>query len=99
MKELGGEPESSMLVGEKSCRDQISNGPGFSLEKRWNLPLFRQKSPRQGRTVFYTDFAELERSLQRYVREGDIVLLKGSRSMELERLVDNLTLWEAGKIV
>ena len=53
-------------------------------------------------TVFWTtEFAELRRALIDFVREGDLVLLKGSRSMELERLLPDLaddrrTLHEGG---
>ncbi len=43
-------------------------------------------------TVFWTtEFEELRRAVLDFVREGDIVLLKGSRSMALERLLPDLT--------
>jgi len=41
--------------------------------------------------VWTTDFEELKRAVLDFVREGDVVLLKGSRSMALERLVPDLT--------
>ncbi len=44
------------------------------------------------KSVFHTtDFQELKSALMAYVRQGDLVLLKGSRGMELERLTDSLT--------
>ncbi|QQO07399.1 UDP-N-acetylmuramoyl-tripeptide--D-alanyl-D-alanine ligase [Breznakiella homolactica] len=43
--------------------------------------------------VFYSgDMDELSRMLKGYVREGDLVLLKGSRGTALERLTDVLSL-------
>ena len=36
------------------------------------------------------DFKELSRLIEEYVQPQDTVLLKGSRSMELERLVPEL---------
>ena len=41
--------------------------------------------------VFHTcDFQELKKQLMDYVQKRDLVLLKGSRGMELERLTDDL---------
>ncbi len=43
-------------------------------------------------TVFWTtDFDALRKAVREFVKEGDVVLLKGSRSMELERLLPDLT--------
>ncbi len=53
---------------------------------------------RQGRAVFHTtDFQELKTAVMEYVAAGDLVLLKGSRGMELERLTDGLTGYKAPK--
>jgi len=44
-----------------------------------------------GQTPFWTaDFDELRRRLQATIRDGDLVVLKGSRSVELERLLSYL---------
>ena len=41
--------------------------------------------------VYASDFNELKEQLLNYVNTGDLVLLKGSRGMELERLTKELT--------
>lgn len=41
----------------------------------------------EGHSLFTTDFDTLSRSVADFVRPGDLVLLKGSRGMELERLL------------
>ena len=50
-----------------------------------------------GRKITWTeDFDELRRSLADFVVSGDIVLVKGSRAMALERLVEELRVVSAG---
>ena len=45
-----------------------------------------------GKTEYYliTNFDELRETVARIARKSDLVLLKGSRSIELERLTDTL---------
>ena len=50
----------------------------------------------RGSAVFHTtDFQELKTAVMDYIAAGDLVLLKGSRGMELERLTDGLTGYRA----
>ncbi len=46
-----------------------------------------QNSGEAGRVFWYSDFEELKRDIAKLVREGDVVLLKGSRGVEMERLL------------
>jgi UDP-N-acetylmuramyl pentapeptide synthase len=44
-------------------------------------------------TLYFTDdYDELEHQVTSHVRGGDLVLLKGSRAMAMERLVEPLSL-------
>ncbi len=99
MKELGGEAEAlHARVGRAAAESDIRGLFFFGEEMKAAFDAARKAAAGKD-CFFYTDFNDLETGLNGYVRDGDIVLLKGSRSMELERLVDKLILEEAGKIV
>ncbi len=44
----------------------------------------------KGLAMFETDFDRLARAVKAFVREGDLLLIKASRGMALERLVDHV---------
>ncbi|MGA2639904.1 MAG: UDP-N-acetylmuramoyl-tripeptide--D-alanyl-D-alanine ligase [Spirochaetia bacterium] len=60
---------------------------GAEMEHAWNAAAGGASAPRISWTV---DMEELGRRLQAIVRSGDVVLLKGSRGLELERLLPRL---------
>ncbi|OQY34561.1 MAG: hypothetical protein B6241_04635 [Spirochaetaceae bacterium 4572_59] len=89
MLELGEESEAahaalgSSLVSAKA--DQIFLfGP--EMKAAANTVLEERED-----VVHCSDFQELKSRVLSYVKEGDLVLLKGSRGMELERLTQELT--------
>jgi UDP-N-acetylmuramoyl-tripeptide--D-alanyl-D-alanine ligase len=57
---------------------------GAEMEHAWKAAAGGTSAPRMSWTV---DMDELGRRLQSFVRTGDTVLLKGSRGLELERLL------------
>jgi UDP-N-acetylmuramyl pentapeptide synthase len=48
-------------------------------------------SPAESRGRWMVDLAALDTQLQAFLAPGDLVLLKGSRGLELERLLPHLT--------
>jgi UDP-N-acetylmuramoyl-tripeptide--D-alanyl-D-alanine ligase len=57
---------------------------GAEMEHAWNAAAGGASAPRISWTV---DMEVMGRRLQSLVRTGDVVLLKGSRGLELERLL------------
>ncbi|MFA6688348.1 MAG: UDP-N-acetylmuramoyl-tripeptide--D-alanyl-D-alanine ligase [Sphaerochaetaceae bacterium] len=87
MKELG---ELSACAHESIGRKILAINPqstflfGNEMESAWKLLRQRGYSEK----LFFTDdFDELENAVQHDVSKGDLFLLKGSRSMAMERLV------------
>lgn len=88
MKELGAEgPGAHARVGAAAARSRA-----------WRLLFFGEEARAAheaalaggARSDWYDNYAELERRLLSLVAPGDLVLLKASRSMELERLLPAL---------
>jgi len=61
---------------------------GEEMESAWNA---MEGSPVRGNAAWFVDIEKLAAHLTALAREGDIVLLKGSRSLEMERLLPRLT--------
>ncbi|HKK64709.1 MAG TPA: cyanophycin synthetase, partial [Clostridia bacterium] len=90
MKELGNKAESShRKVGSTIAGIDAEAVFLFGEEMRFAF----QEAQQQGfhnRLQFTTDYSELAQWVSDFVQPGDTVLLKGSRSMELERLVPHI---------
>lgn len=90
MKELG--PDSDRLhlqVGKEISRMSID--ALFLYGKETEVICSMIKTVSSGKECYYTEsFEELKKNILTYVVPGDIVLLKGSRAMKLERLVELL---------
>jgi len=90
MLELGSESEAAhRRIGAAAGRSAAQALFFFGEETR---PAFEEArlAGFRGLVVFETDFDRLRGSVEAYVRPGDLVLLKASRGMELERLSDSL---------
>jgi UDP-N-acetylmuramoyl-tripeptide--D-alanyl-D-alanine ligase len=88
MLELGGESEAAhRRIGAAAGRSAASALFFFGEEAR---PAFEEArlAGFRGLAVFESDFDALRRAVRAYVRPGDLVLLKASRGMALERLSD-----------
>jgi UDP-N-acetylmuramoyl-tripeptide--D-alanyl-D-alanine ligase len=88
MKELGEESEAA----HRSVGRELAERPPaavflFGEETAPTLEELR-KGGYEGRAEQHSEFTALRRAVTEYIRPGDTVLLKGSRSMELERLVE-----------
>jgi UDP-N-acetylmuramoyl-tripeptide--D-alanyl-D-alanine ligase len=91
MLELGGVSEKAhaLVLHDAMTRDLdrfFLFGAGF--EKSW----FSLRENDKKNRLYWTDsFSSLAGEIKKYVQEGDLVMLKGSRGIELERLVPVLT--------
>ncbi|PKL12315.1 MAG: UDP-N-acetylmuramoylalanyl-D-glutamate--2,6-diaminopimelate ligase [Spirochaetae bacterium HGW-Spirochaetae-8] len=90
MKELG---SASVAAHEAVGRKLLGVRPssayfyGKEMESAWTV----MKQNGYTRDLFYTDdFEELQAKVMQEMRRGDLVLLKGSRAMAMERLVPGI---------
>ncbi|MCK5673618.1 MAG: UDP-N-acetylmuramoyl-tripeptide--D-alanyl-D-alanine ligase [Spirochaetales bacterium] len=60
---------------------------GDEMEKAYDLAL---RSNYKGRAFYTKNYIELEEKVLNSLKEGDLVLLKGSRSMKLDKLADKI---------
>lgn len=86
MKELGQESQPAHeLVGEIAA---ASDADALFLFGEEMEAAYRHISDKAPMPVTWTDkFRELSEQVRQFVREGDVVLIKGSRGVELERLL------------
>jgi len=90
MKELGPESvEFHKLVGSKAAElnPDLIFFFGSEMEDAFHSAL---KKNFTGEVMYMLDYIELERKVENCLKEGDLILLKGSRSMELNRLADKI---------
>lgn len=91
MKELGDEGRAAHeRAGRAAAASAASAVLFFGQEARWAYEAALASGSR-AELSHHTDFDELVRTASSAVRPGDLVLLKASRSMELERLAAILT--------
>ncbi len=90
MKELGSfSEEMHELVG----RQALALNPdllffyGEEMEKPYNAALNAQYS---GKLIYTEDYSELERNVLDVLEKGDLVLMKGSLTMNLNKLADTI---------
>jgi UDP-N-acetylmuramoyl-tripeptide--D-alanyl-D-alanine ligase len=97
MLELGSESVSAhAAVGELAGRSAADALFFFGEEAKASFESARLAGFR-GLCVFETDIDKLAASLRVYLRKGDLVLLKASRGMALERIADALMPHNASK--
>jgi len=91
MGELGGEAENGhRAVGAAAAREQIGCVISVGSEANWISEAARAGGVQQ---VFNTpDTDEAVKLLRSLARPGDIILVKGSRSSRMERVVEGLAL-------
>ena len=91
MKELGTESEAAhRRVGAAAAESRADALFFLGEEARWAYLEASARRPDSSETRHYERFEDLSSALKSFVREGDTVLLKASRSMALERLIDVL---------
>ncbi|MBE7034780.1 MAG: UDP-N-acetylmuramoyl-tripeptide--D-alanyl-D-alanine ligase [Ruminococcaceae bacterium] len=87
IKELGSYAESAHKhIGKEAASLGVDLLFGFGDNAKWIV------GSAQGVTAFHYDNIDaLNEALSSYVKEGDTVLIKGSRAMHLERVTEHLT--------
>ncbi len=87
MRELGGmSAEAHRELGDRLARSTLDAAVLFGEEMReaWDR---LSASPLGTKSLWTADYAELARGVRGLLCEGDLVLVKGSRGLELERLL------------
>ncbi|MBT3275971.1 MAG: UDP-N-acetylmuramoyl-tripeptide--D-alanyl-D-alanine ligase, partial [Spirochaetales bacterium] len=91
MKELGAQSNREHSIVGRWAADSNAERIFFFGEESAAAYRAALEKPGIDRVCWTADFSELERQVMSFVREGDLVLLKGSRGVELERLTGVLT--------
>ena len=90
MRELGEESETEHIVlGKRAAEADAAVTFFFGDETKVSSQAYQ--NTRSDGSVFWTnDIAELSAQVKSELRSGDVVLVKGSRGVELERLTEDL---------
>lgn len=95
MKELGTQTESEhRLIGRRAADSNVNAVFFYGDESAaaFREALVAQSASEDGKLIQWTeDFEELQKMVQSFIKTGDLVLLKGSRGVELERLTTGIT--------
>jgi UDP-N-acetylmuramoyl-tripeptide--D-alanyl-D-alanine ligase len=87
MKELGpGEDGAHSALGERLSRSKAD--AVFFLGEETESAYSIVKKSSHIHTAYYKNHEELVRAVLSSMTRGDVILLKGSRTMELERLIE-----------
>ena len=90
MKELGalsGEIHRSVGSGAAAINPEIIFFFGEEMKNAYEAVLDGRYT---GSLVYTVDYSELEKKVLGFLKDGDLVLLKGSRSMKLDRLAEKI---------
>jgi UDP-N-acetylmuramoyl-tripeptide--D-alanyl-D-alanine ligase len=91
MRELGDKgPELHRALGRLAASLPLEGVFFFGAEARDAFAAYQER-PGRPKAEWHGEFAELARWVTDFVKPGDLVLVKGSRALELERLVPLLT--------
>lgn len=90
MKELGEETEPAHRELAEICLESAAKGIFLLGEEMRSTVEVLNRGGYTGHLRYSESFEELEEELLAFLRGGDTLLLKGSRVMELERLVEPL---------
>jgi UDP-N-acetylmuramoyl-tripeptide--D-alanyl-D-alanine ligase len=95
MKELGSRTESEhRLIGRRAADSKVNAVFFYGEESAaaFREALIAQSVSEDGKLIQWTeDFEELQTMVKSFVRTGDLVLVKGCRGVELERLTMGIT--------
>ena len=91
MLELGKEGERfHKLIGESIAKSDVEGLMTFGELSKHTLAQARALGMRHDRLWHCSTHDEIARVLKKVARKGDVVLLKGSRSMRMEKVLDKL---------
>jgi UDP-N-acetylmuramoyl-tripeptide--D-alanyl-D-alanine ligase len=91
MRELGGELAPAHAALGRSLRDSGLDAVfllGEEMEHAWKALA---GAPLAERSAWFTDIESLGGMLSAFLKPGDLLLLKGSRGLEMERLLPRIT--------
>jgi len=102
MLELGAETERShRQVGRKLFEIKADLVFFFGIRMKFAMEELKKHDFNSENVFYFENHAELGRKLQSEMREGDLVLIKGSQSMRMEKVVEEVMFnpQDAGKLL
>jgi len=91
MLELGEAEERSHRALGRSARGRVDVAAFFGPRTSWSFEEFSASPPASAASAHFTEIEPLLAWLRPRLRAGDVLLVKGSRGMKLERVVDALS--------
>jgi UDP-N-acetylmuramoyl-tripeptide--D-alanyl-D-alanine ligase len=91
MLELGAAEESAHRQLGRSARGRVDVAAFFGPRTSWSFEEFSASPPASAASAHFTEIEPLLAWLRPRLRAGDVLLVKGSRGMKLERVVDALS--------